>query len=85
MTIPHLKQQEFIDFLKENGCEVVSDENWNDYDRIIMEKDGVSFPLQMCSVYYYYTVNKICEDLGIKPPDNCARIAMQIRERRRGR
>jgi hypothetical protein len=68
MVIAYIKQQKFIDFLKANGCTVVSDENWNDFDRIMMEKDGESFPLQMCEVYYYFVAKKICKDLGIELP-----------------
>ncbi|WP_299548619.1 hypothetical protein [Seonamhaeicola sp.] len=80
MTIPHLGQQQFIDFLLSNGCVVVSNENWDDFDRIMLSKDGVSFPLQMQNVYYYYTINKICEDLGIEPPDDCKKMQAQIKE-----
>ncbi len=85
MTISHLGQQEFIDFLLENGCKLVSDENWNDYDRIMLEKDGISFPLQMSKVYYYYTVNRICEDIGIDPPEHCKKTAEQIKNKKGGK
>jgi hypothetical protein len=81
MTIPNMNQQKFIDFLKENGCKVVSDENWDDYNRVMFEKDGVSFPLQMQKTYYYYTVCKICEDIGIIPPEEHKRVLDQIRNR----
>lgn len=84
MTIPHLTQQAFIDYLKDNGCVIVSDENWNDYDRLMLEKGEISFPLQMQKVYYYYTVNKICEDIGIEPPEDCKKVSEQIKNRKRG-
>lgn len=83
MTIPSLGQQEFIDFLTDNGCEVVSDENWNDFDRVMLKKDNISFPLQMRKVYYYYTVNKICDDLNIEPPEECRKVSEQIKSLRK--
>lgn len=84
MTIPHLKQQEFIDFLKKGGCVVVSDENWNEFNRIMMKKGEITFPLQMQSIYYYYTINKICEELGIEPPEHCKKVKQQIKSRKEG-
>lgn len=83
MTIPHLKQQEFIDFLTSNNCKVVCDKNWNEFDRIILESNGITFPLQMAKFYPYYVVNKICEDLGIEAPEDCRKAKEQIRGRNR--
>jgi len=85
MTIPHLKEQEFIDFLKDNGCVIVSDANWEDYDRIILKKDDVTFPLQLQKIYYYFTVCKICEDLHIEPPEEHLKVLQQIRNRKKGK
>lgn len=82
MTIPHLKTDEFITFLKANGCEIVCDENWNDFNRIIVKKDTITFPLQVVPVFYYYTVNKICEDIGIEPPEDCKIVQAQIKSRK---
>jgi len=69
MVIAYIKQQKFIEFLKKNGCKVVSDEDWNDFDRIIMKKGDITFPLQMCKVYYHFVARRICNDLDIKLPD----------------
>ena len=82
MTIPNMGQQEFVDFLKENGCKVVSDKDWNDYNRIMMEKDGISFPLQLKGVFFYYTVCKICDDLGISPPEEHDKVRKQIKNKK---
>lgn len=68
MVIAYIKQQRFIDFLKKNGCEVVSDENWQDFDRIMMKKGNITFPLQMCPIYYHFVARRICNDLGIELP-----------------
>lgn len=81
MTIPNMSQQQFIDFLKDNGCEVVSNENWNEYDRVIFKKGDISFPLQMQKVYYYFMTCKICEDLGIDPPEEHKIVRNQIKYR----
>lgn len=79
MIVPHLKQQEFIDHLKNNGCDVVSDENWEEHDRIIMKYGDETFPLQMQTIYYYFTVNKICQDLGIQSHELCKKVKQQLK------
>ena len=84
MTIPQLNQQELLAFLNNEGYEVVSDEHWEDYGRIMLKKEDVSFPLQLQKTYYYYTVNKICDDLGIEPPEHCAKVREQIRQKKEG-
>ncbi|MEX0594877.1 MAG: hypothetical protein WD512_00120, partial [Candidatus Paceibacterota bacterium] len=65
MTIPVLSQTEFIALLKANGYEVASTKYWEDFNRLIFRKNGETFPLQMCEKYYFFTVCKICKDLGI--------------------
>ena len=79
--IVFLKQQEFIDYLKSKGCEVVSDANWEDFKRIIMQYGDTTFPIQMQKVYYYYTVNKICDDLGIESHELCDKVRKQLQAR----
>ncbi len=68
MTVPYLKTDEFLDYLKERGCEIASDKFTADYGRIILEKDGYAFPFQLKPVYYYPMVVKTCQDLEIEPP-----------------
>jgi hypothetical protein len=83
MTIPHFKKDQFVDYLKSKGCNVVSDENWNDFDRIMIDYNGITFPLQMsCKVYYFFTVCKICEEIGIDAPDEFESINNQIKKMR---
>ena len=69
MVIAYCKPQKFIDFLKDKGYEVVSNEYWDEYEIIILEKDNETFPLKFKKVFYYFNVNKICETLGIDIPD----------------
>ncbi len=68
MAVPYFKQQEFIDYLKEQGCEVVNSDYWNEFDRVILTKGDISFPLQMQEKYFSPIVVKTCLDLDIKPP-----------------
>lgn len=68
MTIPQLTHTQFLELLKTNGWEVVNGEYWEDYNRIIMQKDGHTFPLQYKEVYHYPFVVKTCLSLGITPP-----------------
>lgn len=81
--IVHLKQQEFIDYLTNNGCEVVSNANWEKHDRVMLKCGDITFPLQMQPVYYYYTVNRICEDLGIESHELCKKIKEQLKARKK--
>lgn len=70
MTVPVLTQAEFIDYLKEQGCEVVSDEFWNDWDRIMMKKGDISFPLQVRESYAFPLVCKVCQSIGVAAPED---------------
>jgi hypothetical protein len=71
MTVPVLTQSEFIEFLKERGFKIIEDKYWDDFDRIIFEKDGETFPFQMQEKYYFPIVCRICSDFGVNaPPDH---------------
>lgn len=80
MTIPVLAQTEFISLLKENGYEIASSKYWDDFNRVIFKKNGKTIPLQMCEKYYFFTVCKICEDLGITPPPEHKKCYDQLLE-----
>jgi hypothetical protein len=68
MVIAHCKGTRFIDFLKEHGCEVVSNDYWDQHNIIVMEKDTESFPIIIEKKLFYFNVNKICDSLGIDRP-----------------
>jgi hypothetical protein len=68
MTVPVLSQEQFLEFLKSNGCKIVSDEYWNDYDTLVIEKDGINFTLKLEDKYFYPIVVAKCRDLGIDAP-----------------
>ena len=69
MTIPFLTQQEFLKILHDNGWEVVSNEFWNDYNRIIVGKDNYTFVVQVRNVYHYPIVVTTFTQLGIPVPE----------------
>jgi hypothetical protein len=68
MTVPVLKQQEFIDYLKERGFKLVEDKYWEEFNRVIFEKDGITFPFQIREKYFFPFVCQICKDFDIAPP-----------------
>jgi len=80
MTVPVLTQAEFMDHLKKNGCTLVSDKYWNDFDRIIFEKDGEIFPVQMKDKYFFPLVCKTCETLGIIAPKDHQKCYDQLQK-----
>ena len=73
MTIPYRTRQSLLRLLDENGWKVVSNEYWDECDRIILEKDNYNFPLKTKAIYNYLEVVKLCESLGITPPEDCKR------------
>lgn len=77
MTVPYLSQDEFLALLRENGYHVVCDSYFEDYDRIILGKDGHTFPLQLKKTYYYPLVVKTCFSLGIEPPADHLKVYKQ--------
>lgn len=81
MVIAHCKGTRFIEFLKNNGCEVVSNKYWNEQNIIIMKKEEDTFPIIIEDTLYYFTVNKICDSLGIKKPsksDELYNVSVEI-------
>lgn len=68
MVVPMLKHDALLKLLKEHGWEVASDEFWDKYNRIIMKKGDVSFPLQYKDIYAFTSVCRICIALDIPPP-----------------
>lgn len=79
MTVPFLKQDEFFKLLIDNGCKVVSDKHWNELDVIMMEKDGITFPLNIEKVYFYPKVVAMCNQLNIKAPSDHQKCYDQIK------
>jgi hypothetical protein len=68
--LPVFSQEEFLSFLKDNQCSVVSTEHWNDFDTILLEKDKETFSLTLEPKYFYYTVVIKCLTLDILPPSD---------------
>lgn len=82
MTIPILTQDEFLQLLKSNGWEVVCNDYWEEFNRVILKKDKDTFPLQLKRVYSFPTVVKTCQMLGIEPPADHLRCHQQWEEQR---
>lgn len=70
MTVPTLKFEALLKLLKENGWDVVSNEFWDEYNRIMIKKGDISFPLQYKKVYAFTSVVRICKALEIAPPQD---------------
>ncbi len=72
MQAPLLSYEEFIVYLKEHGWELVPDQAyWEKFDRVILRKEKVTFPIQLRDNYGFPIVVKICQSIGIPaPPDH---------------
>lgn len=79
MTIPHLLHDEFMEYLKTKGCKVISDDFFNDYNRIIIiTPTGDEETMQYCKTHYYLKVVRTCINLGIDPPKEHLECYKQI-------
>lgn len=71
MTVPVFTEGEFLQFIKDNGWEIVSTDYWDEYNRLIFGKDGRTVTFQCKGVggkYFYPEVIKTCQAFDIKPP-----------------
>jgi hypothetical protein len=78
-----MKHEKFMLFLKEHGWEVASSDYWNDYNRIILKKGDISFPLQYKEVYYFPLVVRTCISLEIDPPPDHLRCYEQLESQKK--
>lgn len=78
MTLPTLNFEELKEFLKSNGIEIISSQDWETHNRILFGKDGQSFPLQIESTYTYRFVMRLCKERSIEPPPEHAKIHEQL-------
>ena len=85
MIVPVLKQDAFIEYLKSKGFVIVDNKYWNDHDRIIFKKDGVTFPLQIQDKYFFPAVCRICNDFGISAPEDHQKCHDQIINYKKGK
>ncbi|MBS1580820.1 MAG: hypothetical protein JST66_01335 [Bacteroidetes bacterium] len=68
MQAPLFTHQELIEFLAQHGWTVCSDEYWERFDRLILKKGDVTFPMPLHSRYLFPFVVKLCISLGIEAP-----------------
>lgn len=66
-----MTHDEFLSFLRAQGWELISDEFWEDFNRLIFGKEGTEMIVQCLppgATYFYPFVVKICELFGIEAP-----------------
>lgn len=70
MTVPCLTQDELLDLIKGNGWDIVSTDYWEEYDRLVLEKNDSIFIFQckQKKKYFFLEVVKTCKLLKIAPP-----------------
>lgn len=79
MTLPTLNFEELKEFLKSNGIEIISSQDWETHSRVMFGKDGQSFPLQIEGPYTYRFVMRLCKERGIEPPPEHAEVHQQLK------
>jgi len=68
MTVPSFSNAELIEFLTQNGCEVVSNDFFNDQNRIILKKGEHTFVIQFLNTYHFPYIVRLCMSLDIEAP-----------------
>lgn len=86
MTVPYFTLDQLLAYVKSYGYTVCNNDYWNDFDRIIVENEEHNFPIQIQDVYFCHSVCKMCERIGIPPPEDHKRVVEQIKNQyRKGR
>lgn len=83
MTVPAFSMDEFIDYLKSQGCSLISgfDDEWYDHGFLMMSYEDFTFPLQVRKTYFYTHTVKLCQLLGIPAPEDHLVVYEQIQKR----
>jgi hypothetical protein len=71
MQLAGLKFQELLDIIKQNGYDVVSNDFWDKYNRIILRKGSETIILQFDTFYAFPFVYTYLTSLGIEVPEHC--------------
>jgi hypothetical protein len=82
MTIASFTQSEFIEFLKANKFETVDDQHWDEYQRIVIRKDGITFAFQLKKIDSFILVVELCKDFDIEPPEHLHKPYVQWMEQK---
>jgi hypothetical protein len=69
MTVPVLRQDAFIAYIKNHGWEIVEDKFWNETNRLVFGKGGKTFIFKCEERYFFIEVVKTCKVLEIPSPD----------------
>lgn len=72
MTVPCLTQDELLNLIKGNGWEIASTDYWEEYDRLVLEKNDSIFIFQCKQKhkYFFLEVVKTCQLMKIPPPED---------------
>ena len=70
MTVPYFTNDQMIEYMKQNGWELVSSDFWDENNTLIYAKNDALFHFHYDTtrVYHYTAVVKLCSILKIQPP-----------------
>ena len=80
MTIPYFTHEKLIAFLDSHSWKIVSDTDWETHNRLMIGKDGISFPLPIKPYYPFSFVVELCQSLEIVPPEDHLKCYQQYKE-----
>ncbi len=69
MVVPHLKRDDFFNYLIEQGCEEIFTGEYEDH-RVFIKDGANSTIIPIKPAYYPLIVLNICTSLGIPQPDH---------------
>lgn len=70
MTVVCFTSEQFFEYLRNHGCNVVDESFYDTYNRVIVEVNGETFPMQCLPKYFYPVVVQTCELMGIPAPED---------------
>lgn len=83
MTLDHFEEKEFFDFLRDNGCSIITDDDYLDQKVVICDKNGFKMPVPIKKLYYPTYICIVCQELNIEAPERFTHIKQQFDELRR--
>jgi hypothetical protein len=85
MTIPYLTFKELRALLEKNGFKIISNQDWEEHNRIVFGKDDYRFPVPILEAYFYPYVVRLCRDFQIEPPPDHLQCHEQYQEYKKNR
>lgn len=78
MHIPFFKTDPFFEFLKDNGCKLITDEFASEDGFLVYQRKNLIVPVQIKKFYPPTLVCSICEEFQIEPPPVYEKIRDQL-------